>query len=68
VVVLEFDVRTQSGAVGHEGDVSLLRAINSMAESLPLDIVVEGLETREQMDLLIGLGCGFAQASTSVGR
>jgi len=59
--VLKIDRAFVNGAVGHEGGVSLLRAINSMAESLHLDVVAEGVETREQMELLIGLGCGFAQ-------
>jgi diguanylate cyclase (GGDEF)-like protein/PAS domain S-box-containing protein len=59
--VLKIDRAFVHGAVGHEGGVSLLRAITSMADSLHLDVVAEGVETREQMDLLIGLGCGFAQ-------
>jgi diguanylate cyclase (GGDEF)-like protein/PAS domain S-box-containing protein len=59
--VLKIDRAFVHGAVGHEGGISLLRAINSMAESLHLEVVAEGVETREQMDLLIELGCGFAQ-------
>jgi diguanylate cyclase (GGDEF)-like protein/PAS domain S-box-containing protein len=59
--VLKIDRAFVHGAIGHEGGISLLRAINSMAESLHLDVVAEGVETREQMDLLIELGCGFAQ-------
>jgi EAL domain-containing protein (putative c-di-GMP-specific phosphodiesterase class I) len=59
--VLKIDRAFVHGAIGHEGGVSLLRAINSMAESLHLDVVAEGVETQEQMDLLNELGCGFAQ-------
>jgi len=59
--VLKIDRAFVSGAVGHEDGTTLLRAINSMAKSLHLDVVAEGVETREQMDLLNGLGCGFAQ-------
>jgi diguanylate cyclase (GGDEF)-like protein/PAS domain S-box-containing protein len=59
--VLKIDRAFVHGAIGHEGGVSLLRAINSMAASLHLDVVAEGVETREQMDLLVELGCGFAQ-------
>ncbi|HEX9814012.1 MAG TPA: EAL domain-containing protein, partial [Myxococcota bacterium] len=59
--VLKIDRAFVSGAVGHEDGVSLLRAINSMAESLHLEVVAEGVETREQMELLCELGCGFAQ-------
>jgi len=59
--VLKIDRAFVSGAVGHEDGISLLRAINSMAESLHLEVVAEGVETREQMELLSELGCGFAQ-------
>jgi len=59
--VLKIDRAFVHGAIGHEDGVALLQAINSMAESLRLDVVAEGVETREQMDLLIELGCGFAQ-------
>ncbi len=59
--VLKIDRAFVNGAVGHEDGVTLLRAINSMAESLRLEVVAEGVETREQMDLLSEIGCGFAQ-------
>jgi EAL domain-containing protein (putative c-di-GMP-specific phosphodiesterase class I) len=59
--VLKIDRAFVHGAIGHEDGVSLLRAIISMANSLHLDVVAEGVESREQMDLLIELGCGFAQ-------
>ncbi len=59
--VLKIDRAFVSGAVGHEDGISLLRAINSMAESLHLEVVAEGVETREQLELLSELGCGFAQ-------
>jgi len=59
--VLKIDRAFVNGAVGHEDGISLLRAINSMAESLHLEVVAEGVETQEQTDLLSELGCGFAQ-------
>jgi len=59
--VLKIDRAFVSGAIGHEDGAALLRAINSMAKSLHLDVVAEGVETREQMVLLNGLGCGLAQ-------
>ncbi len=58
--VLKIDRAFVHGAVGHEGGISLLRAIISMANSLHLDVVAEGVETADQMDLLVELGCGFA--------
>jgi EAL domain-containing protein (putative c-di-GMP-specific phosphodiesterase class I) len=59
--VLKIDRAFVHGAIGHEDGVALLKAINSMAESLRLEVVAEGVETPEQMELLIELGCGFAQ-------
>jgi diguanylate cyclase (GGDEF)-like protein len=59
--VLKIDRAFVHGAIGHEDGIALLKAINSMAESLRLEVVAEGVETQEQMDLLIELGCGFAQ-------
>jgi diguanylate cyclase (GGDEF)-like protein/PAS domain S-box-containing protein len=59
--VLKIDRAFVNGAVGHEDGISLLRAINSMAESLHLEVVAEGVETTEQRQLLSELGCCFAQ-------
>jgi diguanylate cyclase len=38
-------------------DASIVRAIVSLAHSLRLKVVAEGVETREQLDLLKSLGC-----------
>jgi diguanylate cyclase (GGDEF)-like protein len=59
--VLKIDRSFVKDSVGHEDRVTLLRTINSMAKGLHFDVVAEGVETREQMDLLNGLDCGFAQ-------
>lgn len=40
---------------------SLLRSILAIAEALMLDVIVEGVETGPQADLLADLGCGVAQ-------
>ena len=32
-----------------------------MARSLKMDLVAEGIETKEQMRILSGLGCEFGQ-------
>jgi len=42
-------------------DRSLVEAILSLCRILQLDVVAEGVETREQFDLLRDLGCGCAQ-------
>ena len=42
-------------------DVAFVRSIVSLAEALGLDVVAEGVETAEQADLLLELGCTRAQ-------
>jgi len=59
--VLKIDRAFVSDAAQHGSGVSLLRAIVSMAESLELEVIAEGVETAEQFDMLCELGCGFAQ-------
>jgi diguanylate cyclase (GGDEF)-like protein len=38
-------------------DASLVRAIITMGESLSLDVIAEGVETRAQRDALLAMGC-----------
>jgi EAL domain-containing protein (putative c-di-GMP-specific phosphodiesterase class I) len=38
-------------------DAAIVTAIMGLAKSLQLDILAEGVETREQMKVLLGLGC-----------
>jgi EAL domain-containing protein (putative c-di-GMP-specific phosphodiesterase class I) len=59
--VLKIDRAFVSDGAQHASGVSLLRAIVSMAESLELEVIAEGVETAEQFDMLCELGCGFAQ-------
>lgn len=42
-------------------DVSLMKAIVSMARSFDQTLIAEGVETKEQSDLLTALGCDRAQ-------
>ena len=44
-----------------EASSDLVRAVIEMARSLHLDVVAEGVETVEQRDALLGMGCAFAQ-------
>jgi diguanylate cyclase (GGDEF)-like protein len=59
--VLKIDRAFVHDAVRHTSGVSLLRAIISMANSLDLEVIAEGVETEEQVNLLCELGCSFAQ-------
>lgn len=40
---------------------ALLRSIIAIADALKLDIIVEGVETQTQVEILTGLGCEVAQ-------
>ena len=46
---------------GAPSDVSILKAIVSMAHGLGVDLVIEGVETPFQRDLLTSIGCEIAQ-------
>ena len=46
---------------GAPGDVAILKAIVSMARGLGVDLVIEGVETPFQRDLLTSIGCEIAQ-------
>lgn len=47
----------------HENPVSrsIVRMLIELSEDLGVDVVAEGLETREDVDTLLELGCAFAQ-------
>lgn len=61
---------------GDDSGTAVIRAIVSMARSLNLQVVAEGVETEQQRDFLIRLGCqlmqgyllGRPQASTDIDR
>jgi EAL domain-containing protein (putative c-di-GMP-specific phosphodiesterase class I) len=42
-------------------DAAIVKAIISMAEDLGVDVVAEGVETREQLDFLTEHGCQYVQ-------
>lgn len=42
-------------------DYKIVHAITQMAKSLNLDVVAEGIETKEQADLLLDIGCQWLQ-------
>ncbi|MBM2623686.1 EAL domain-containing protein [Actinoplanes sp. LDG1-06] len=61
VDVLKVDRSFITGLVGHQRQQELVRAILQLGHTLGLKVVVEGIETEDQLDLLITLGCRFAQ-------
>ncbi|MHB1814052.1 MAG: EAL domain-containing protein [Steroidobacteraceae bacterium] len=46
---------------GADGDIAILKAVVSMAHGLDVDLVIEGVETPFQRDLLASIGCEIAQ-------
>ena len=42
-------------------DVAIVKTIISLAKNLELDVIAEGVETQEQVDMLLKEGCNFIQ-------
>jgi diguanylate cyclase (GGDEF)-like protein len=61
VDILKIDRAFVSTLGSASGEVSLAPAIVSLARTLDLDVVAEGVETAVQGDILAALGCEFAQ-------
>jgi EAL domain-containing protein (putative c-di-GMP-specific phosphodiesterase class I) len=54
--------RTLVTGIGHDGGAfEIVRAVVGLAHNLGLEVIAEGVETREQLDYLKVLGCEFAQ-------
>lgn len=59
--VLKLDLSFISNETSKPFDISILNDIISMAHRLDLNVIAEGVETREQMRRLRAIGCDFVQ-------
>ena len=58
---LKLDRSFVSGLPHNRDDVAITRAVIAVAQSLHMEVVAEGVETAEQLDLLRTLGCEVVQ-------
>jgi EAL domain-containing protein (putative c-di-GMP-specific phosphodiesterase class I) len=61
IEILKIDRSFVSGVTGPEQDLSIIRAILAIADSLGLAAIAEGIETEEQRTALLDLGCRMGQ-------
>jgi diguanylate cyclase (GGDEF)-like protein len=59
--VLKVDRSFVAGIAENEIDRGIVRAVMATAESLHLGIIAEGIETNQQLEVLIQLGCRLGQ-------
>jgi diguanylate cyclase (GGDEF)-like protein/PAS domain S-box-containing protein len=58
---LKIDASFVRDATRERKNVEIIRAIIALGRSLDIEVIAEGIETREQHDLLRSLGCEFGQ-------
>lgn len=61
IQVLKIDKVFVQGLADDERSRALAKAVIGMATALGLDVVAEGIESNEQLELLKGMGCGYGQ-------
>jgi diguanylate cyclase (GGDEF)-like protein len=59
--ILKIDQSFVAGLPGDAYDTALVRAVLTIADSLKLSVIAEGVETEVQAKALLGLGCQKAQ-------
>jgi EAL domain-containing protein (putative c-di-GMP-specific phosphodiesterase class I)/GGDEF domain-containing protein len=61
VDVVKLDRGLVNDALGDSRSLSLLQAIMTLASQIGLEVVAKGIETMEQHELLLDVGCRFGQ-------
>lgn len=61
VDVLKIDREFISELPGNEHDAAIVSSIVGLAHSLKLKVAAEGIESKEQLEFLTGLGCDYGQ-------
>jgi EAL domain-containing protein (putative c-di-GMP-specific phosphodiesterase class I) len=61
IQVLKLDRAFVAGLGTDRSDTEIVRAVVSLGEALGLEVVAEGMETRDQLDTLLDLGCHLGQ-------
>ncbi|BDM62630.1 diguanylate cyclase [Shewanella sp. NFH-SH190041] len=61
ISVIKIDRSFMENIFTTHADANLIKAIINMGRSLEMQLVAEGIETRDQWDFLKALGCNFAQ-------
>lgn len=61
VDILKIDMRCLPSGEHNVKSEKILASIARMADWLGMPVVVEGVETREQKDFLVSIGCGYVQ-------
>jgi diguanylate cyclase (GGDEF)-like protein/PAS domain S-box-containing protein len=59
--VLKIDKSFLDGIAGSEQRLALVKGIVGIARTLRLEVVAEGIESEDQRDLLMAMGCQFGQ-------
>ena len=63
VDILKIDKLLVDGSIKNKNSRKILRSIVTLASDLGLEVVAEGVETKEQFDFLKSLGCDAIRAT-----
>ena len=61
ITELKIDRTFVSGTPAHDEDAAIMRSVAALGEAIGVAVVAEGVETREQLNLVRDLGCTAAQ-------